>query len=79
MAGMLDILILTSGSPIRERVFSISAAITIMTSREQRQQLLAIDHLAEQRSTEGADDARCREHQRAGPHHRAATCMGWTD
>ena len=32
MAGMFDIETLTSGRPMRDRVFSISSAITIMTS-----------------------------------------------
>ena len=32
MAGMFDIETLTSGRPIRDRVFSINSAMTIMTS-----------------------------------------------
>jgi hypothetical protein len=43
--------------------------------REQRQQLLAVEHFSEDRSCERADDSRGRENQRARPPHGAAASM----
>ena len=75
MAGRFDMFILTSAAPTRARVFSISMRDHQHHQREQRQQLVPVQHLAEDRTEEGAEDAGGRERQRAGPHDSAAAGM----
>ena len=47
MADMLAQFTCTSGRPIRDRVFSISMAISQHQQREQRQQPVTVEHFAE--------------------------------